>query len=398
MDLSKFTQTPYFERVEELKNDIYKTRFDEIGSMGLLGTYMMMSANISTFLSKWKSENHYKLIQDIQLHRSLSSLDQYYFHLLDEIKVSDKSNILEKSQKTGHIYVTYHTGSYRLFIQQLNRENIPFCLVTEGNYIKEQGEVTHKLFKKLNNNTKELEILPAENPRLIFELTKKLRQGISVVFYIDGNKGATNKGIDDNKNLLKIDFLDNHIYARQGIAFLSYLSKAPLVTAIAKRNSELKNEIQIQRVDTADLRESQSRNDYINVVTKTLYNKLEELLLENPAQWEGWFYIDRFFQRTETETKVNSSVTIDSKSSDLVTLGVDNFVHLIKHSDENMFLVSKKDYKIMKITQYLYKVLSYFKIPKTVKPNMKITIDNNEISWGELEELIDMKFLRPMIS
>jgi lauroyl/myristoyl acyltransferase len=397
MDLSTYNRTTYFENVKNLKSDIYKTKFDEIGSMGLLGTYMMMSANISTFLSKWKSEDHYKLIQDIQFHRTLSSLDQYYFHLLDEIKVTDNTNILEKSQDTGHIYVTYHTGSYRLFIQQLNRENIPFCLVTEGNYIKEQGEVTQKLFKKLNNNSKELEILPAENPRLIFELTKKLRQGTSVVFYIDGNKGATNKDIDDNKNLLKIDFLDNHIYARQGIAFLSYLSNAPLVTAIAKRNSDLENEIHIQPVHTANLRESESRNSFINVVTKILYYQLEELLHECPAQWEGWFYIDRFFQQN-VEAEKNTAVKIDTKSSDLVTLAVDSFVHLIKHSDENMFLVSKKDYKIMKISQYLYKVLSYFKIPKAVKPNMKLTIDDNEVSWSDLEELVEMKFLKPMIA
>ena len=69
-----------------------------------------------------------------------------------------------------------------------------------------------------------------------------------------------------------------------------------------------------------------------------------------------------------------------------------------KTSDENMFLVSKKDYKIMKISQYLYKVLSYFKIPKAVKPNMKLTIDDNEVSWSDLEELVEMKFLKPMIA
>jgi len=130
MDLSIKNKQNYVESIQNISKDIYKTEFDEIESMGLLGMYLMMSANLSTFIPEIKNEDHYKSIQDIQFHRSLSSLDQYYFHLLDELKITDDSNILKKSQNKGHIYVTYHTGSYRLFIQQLNKENIPFCLVS----------------------------------------------------------------------------------------------------------------------------------------------------------------------------------------------------------------------------------------------------------------------------
>ncbi|MAX69690.1 MAG: hypothetical protein CMC76_01095 [Flavobacteriaceae bacterium] len=393
MSLNIDQKQVYNENVNKIRDDVYKTKFDEIESMGLLGTYLMVSANLSTFISDVKSDNHYKVIQDIQFHRSLSSLDQYYFHLLDDLETKDEFNTLEKCHDEGHIFVTYHTGSYRLFIQKLNKENIPFCLVTEGDYIKDQGDVTQTLFKKLNNNKRDLEILPAENPRLIFELIKRLKQGISVVFYIDGNKGASNKSLEENKNLLKINFLNNHIYARQGIAFLSYLSKAPLVTALTKRDKDLNNSICLKPVDTLKLINDNDRNGFINIITKKLYGELESFLKESPEQWEGWFYIDKFFQYEDSQneklkTKVN--FTSDQK----ITLKINQFVHLIKHSDENMFLVSKKDYKIMKITDFLYETLSYFKTPRVVSLNKILSIRDTSINWSMLEELIEMKFLK----
>lgn len=396
MDLKKYNKQSYTESTNQIKKEIYNTKFDEIESMGLLGMYLMISANLSTFVPKIKNEDHYKVIQDIQFHRSLSSLDQYYFYLLDELRIIDDKNVLEKSKNTGHIFVTYHTGSYRLFIQHLNKSNIPFCLVTEGNYIKEQGQVTYELFKKLNDNKRELEILPAENPRLIFELTKRLKMGMSVVFYIDGNTGATDKSLTDNKNLLKIDFLNNHIYARQGIAFLSYLSKAPLVTALAKRDEELNNSITIKPLNTVELLKKYTRNDYINIITKKLYEELGILLSTNPEQWEGWFYIDKFFQHDVIKEK-EPSLKINLNSNKTITLEVDQFIHLIKHSDENMFLVNKKDYKIMKITSYLYNVLSYFKIPKAIDTTKMLNIGSVEVNWNVLEELIEMNFLKTAV-
>ena len=121
MSLNIDQKQVYNENVNKIRDDVYKTKFDEIESMGLLGTYLMVSANLSTFISDVKSDNHYKVIQDIQFHRSLSSLDQYYFHLLDDLETKDEFNTLEKCHDEGHIFVTYHTGSYRLFIQKLNK-------------------------------------------------------------------------------------------------------------------------------------------------------------------------------------------------------------------------------------------------------------------------------------
>jgi len=385
--------------IKTLKNDIYNTPFDEIGDMGLLGRYLTISANLSTYFSELSNDEHFKIIQDIQFHRSLSNIDQYYHQLLlSNLKINDQSNVIEHSYTTGHIFVTYHTGSYRMFIQHLIKQNIPFCLVTEERYIKEQGATTQNIYKQISKNKhKELEILPAENPRLIFELTKRLRKGISVVFYIDGNTGATTKKLSENSNLLKINFLNHHIYARQGIAFLAYLSKSPMATVVAKRDKKLNNIIQLKSVETIELMQKYTRNDFINNITEKLYQELELFLKNNFEQWEGWFYVHKFFQQKITIGDLNiEEEGVSNKLTKFATITIDQFIHLIKYDEEHVFLVMKKDYQIMKITNLLYDVLSFFKVPKKIKSKKALIFNNQEISWKVVKELIKMNILKPI--
>jgi lauroyl/myristoyl acyltransferase len=385
-------QETYIDCVKNLRKDIYSIPIDEIKNMGLLGTYLIISANLLRYLPKLNNDTQYKVIQDIQFNRNLSIKDQYYFDLLNTLKVYDKSNIIENSFSKSFIFVTFHTGSYRLFLQLLSRKNVPFTLVTEERFIKEQGDTVKNIFKKLRENpNEELEILPAENPRLIFELVNRLKNGISVVFYIDGNTGATDKNLNENKNLLKIDFLNHHIYARQGVAYLVYLSKAPIAVAIAKRNKDLSNRLLIKPMNLNSL-QKKNRTDFINIVTKKLYGELENFLRKYPEQWEGWFYIDKFF-KTETLENNEPRKKIENFSKKVV-LCIDEFIFLMKNGDEHSFLVSKKDYQIMQITDSLYEILDFFKTPRTLMPKKSFMVGNNNVEWNVITELLEMNFLK----
>lgn len=388
----------YQKEVENLKGEIYNTRFDEIRNMGLLGRYLTISANLSTFLPMLKDEKHYKIIQNIQFHRSLSNIDQFYPELLlEKLMINDKYNVINGIKNKAHIIVTYHTGSYRTVIQYLNKKDISFCLVTEKRYIKEQGITTQKLYKKINKDKKELEILPAENPRLLFDLVHRLRKGISIVFYIDGNTGSTKKKLSENKNLLKINFLRHHIYARQGIAFLAYLSKAPLSTMIIKRDKNLNNTIYVKPVETIDLIKKYNRNSFIHFITKELYQELEHFLDNNIEQWEGWFYIDKFFHSTKPCLDTNTCERKKTyKIASVVTLLINEFIHLIAYDDERIFLVKKREYQILRITKKLYDILTYFKVPKKITTKEALVIHDQKIEWKIINELIEMDYLKPI--
>jgi lauroyl/myristoyl acyltransferase len=386
--------TAYLQNVQNLRKNIYKTNFNEIENMGLLGTYLMVSANLLAYLPEFSNDDQYRIIQDIQFHRALSNVDQHYLSLLNEVKIIDKSNILENSRYNSHIFVTYHTGSYRMFIQHLIKEKIPFCLVTEERFKKEQGEVAQKIFREIRENQNEdLEILIAENPRLIFELISRLKNGISVVFYIDGNTGVTEKKLDDNKNLLRINFLSHHIYARQGIALLAYLSKSPLAIAIAKRNKNLSNTIQIKPVPTIGMMKKYNRNDFTKNITQKLYRELENFLKKSPEQWEGWFYIDKFFQMDNVFNEFIKP-TEALEFSMPVTLVLDQFAHLSNLDGENCFLITRRNFQIMKITKPLFEVLNFFKEPRQIILNKRLLINNQEIDKEFLIDLIELKFLK----
>lgn len=385
----------YKNNVENLRSKIYSTGFDEMTKMGLLSTYLTVSANVATYFPNINNIEHHKLVQNIQFHRALSYVDQHFHHLLDTVLIEDSSNVLAQSLTQSHIYVTYHTGSYRMFIQHLNRNNVPFCMVTQQKFIDDQGETVQKLIKEVaNDENKELEILPAENPRLLFELLKRLKNGISVVFYIDGNTGASDKKANENSNLFKMDFLGHHIFARQGIALLAYLSKVPLATAIATRSSDLSNTIQIKSIETISLIEQYSRNDFINLVTQTLYKELEDFLIKNLEQWEGWFYIHKFFE-TEDLENLKSNILLDPNCTHPITVATDQFIHMLKHDEKNIFLVKKKEYQVMKISEYVYDVLIFFNEPKQININKDLVIHNRVTEWSIIKELIEMNFLKP---
>jgi len=275
----------------------------------------------------------------------------------------------------------------------LRKMNISFCLVTEERFIEKQGATIQKLYKQIRKESDKLEILSAENPRLIFELINRLRKRVSVVFYIDGNTGALEKKLEQNKNLLKIDFLSHHIYARQGIAFLAYLSKSPIAIVLAERSENLDNIIYINPVKTIELIKKLNRKDYINSVTKILYHELELFLRKNPTQWEGWFYIHKFFENKALLNKRKEFIYNYPKS---ITLEIDQFIHLIKYDDKHIFLVKKKDYQIMKITNLMFEILNFFKSPKKIKPNKSLVLKQQKFSWTFIKELIEIELINPI--
>src|SRR5579872_7405132 len=212
------TKGEYIMAVNEARGEIFNTPFEEMKNLGLFRAYSLMSASILRYLSHFKKEEHYGLIQEIQFNKNLALIDQFHFDLLNELQISDPDNLLEKSRSASQIFVTYHTGSYRMFIALLVQKRIPFCIVTDESFIDEQQELVNELHRRLSqylnrDYDKEFEILKAQDPKLIFKLNERLNTGVSVVFYIDGNTGVSSD-LKANSNLLKIKFLDYFINAR----------------------------------------------------------------------------------------------------------------------------------------------------------------------------------------
>jgi lauroyl/myristoyl acyltransferase len=303
----------------------------------------------------------------MQYHRSISSIDLLYPSLIENTKFNDNSNILEQSKTKSHIFVGYHAGSYNMILRCLAEKNIPFCVVANNDYIKDYEKIVQELYKDLphDNSSERLQIFSAEDPKLLLKLTKNLSIGISVFIFIDGNSGTKKNDFSNDKNLLKIDFLNHHIYARQGVAFLSYLSKAPIVTVVAKRDENLNNNVTLNLLKTDELlANSTNRSDFINSITKKIYKELEVYLINNYEQWAGWLYLHNFFDTDD----ISEELTTDTKTLNFsdTKFTVSQYIHLVKHDENNIFLVKKKKYEIMRIERFLFDVLTYFQTPRRI--------------------------------
>jgi len=383
--------TNYCEDVEIIKSRIYNTAVNDSEINGLLWSFLTVSANLSTFMPGLKSSDHHKIVQNMEFHRALSAMDLLYPSLHENTEIHDEFKVLEQSHDKAHIFVGYHSGCYNMLLRCIAAKNIPFCIVANTDYKNNFEHIVQDLYTNIAiENRDALEIFVAEDPRLLLKLTKKLSAGVSVFIFIDGNAGTKENHFSDDKNLLKIDFLNHHIYARQGVAYLAYLSKAPIATVIAKRDSELNNSVKIDLIKTVDYAANHSRVDFINLITKRIYKVLENLLVEDYEQWSGWFYVHHFFDTNIISEQTSiTACKLDGRTKIILN----EFVHLIKHNDNNIFLVMKKNYEIMRIERYLYDVLTYFKTARRISAATPLTIDDDIVASEFIEELIEMNYL-----
>jgi len=388
----------FSQRAKTIKQDLNKIKFKDLGKLenkGILWSYFVVSSNLLTFLPHIKPENHYKIVKDIQYHRSLSEIDITYPSLIKKTKVYDKYNVVESCFSESYIFVSYHAGSYNLFIRHLANKNVPFCVVANNDYLEKHKITAQKLYSDVsvqNKTLKNLQLFSAEDPKLLLKLIRKLREGVSVYIFIDGNSGTKKNDFNNDKNLLKINFLGHHIYARQGVALLAYLSKSSIATIIAKRNLNLNNTIKVNLIKTNKLIKKYNRNDFVSLITKKLYKDLESFLKNNYEQWSGWFYIHNFFNTEE----LTENITFENKKFSFGTKKfiINEYYHLIKYDDENIFIVMKNNYRIEKIEKYLYEVLTYFEKPKIITSEKPLIINYQKVSWGFLKELIELNYIK----
>jgi KDO2-lipid IV(A) lauroyltransferase len=383
-------ESDYFKKAKEIENIINHTKFSDLESLGLLGTYMMLSSNLLKYLPKIELENHFEIIKKIQYYRAISNLDQYYLNLQDKLKIVN-GNLLNYTSTKGCIFVTYHTGSYRLFIQHLMCQNVPFSLVTEKKFIVEQNQIVQSIYRNIRKDEKaKLDILEAENPKLLLELRRRLLDGISIVFYIDGNTGTKTSKNEINHNLIKIKFLQSYLWARKGISYLAYITDAPLITALSRKNKKLKNEIYLNEIEYRHLKKEKKRDEFNLLMTRRIYKKLNDFLYKNPEQWEGWFYVDKFFLKEKNFSKNKIKI----KAGESYKILLNDYVFLLKYNNEKYFTINRKKFEVNYISKELFEVLNFFKNKKIIVFSTKTLSNKEGLKMKFVQELLDYDYLK----
>ncbi len=387
-------KTRYLHEIKKIKKRILEIDIENLKEKGLQWTFFIISGNLANFLPKIPKNKHYEIIKEIYYNRSLNNLDLWYPFLLRKIKIIDNDNGLELAKNNSFIFVSYHAGAYNLILSYLFNKKIPLCLVVSEEYLLEHGKTIQDLYKKIpGNEGKEIVMISSNEIFLLRKLALKLKEGYSVFFFIDGNTGVQKKDFETKKNLLKIKFLQHHIYVRQGIALLAYLSKKNIITITAERRGEINNVFRVKLVDINNIFiKFNNRKLFIEYLTKNLYKTLEEYLKTNYKQWIGWFYIHHYFNPDELEQNYSFDEK-DKLKKNKIKLVTNEFIHLFKIKNK-FFLIQKLKYEILEIDEPLFEILTFFLKERNIDYKNPLSIKDYNVNWNFIEELIIMKYLK----
>ena len=356
----------YNEHVQRLKENS-KMHWAKVREKMRLRQYYFTMANFKNLLPETiEGQKHEEVYQKLLYMRELSPLDaNEYAEKIDECKIrGDVEEIIDRKNEPK-IFCVYHTGSYRAIMGYLSMLGYDFSLVIDQNVYENQSQNIHAIVSKVNAEYKvnsDFSLINAEDFDAAMKMVKQIRQGKSLVLYIDGNTGTGGVFRHDEK-LEGVDFFGKRLLARQGIAYISFLTNTPIVPVLSYRENMDEKVVSLENVvleflPKIDPASSKSRKMYCRQSTQLLYKHLEDLLRKYPLQWEGWLYVHKYFDEeklngfepglfTQTAPIEREALVFNEWDYGLFTFGDQYF--LFNFNSYKTFEIQKTEFDLLKI-------------------------------------------------
>ena len=241
---------------------------------------------LNYYLPYQSEQDELAFYNKIRLSQALASTDQEYSSLLlESCSLNQTGKNVLKQTNMQFIFTTFHYCSYRLLPFLLGKAGFDICLVVTKDVLSKQAHQYLDLKQQGNYNIR-FKILDAESKTIVKECIKAIRSGYSMLFYIDGNAGVGGMNRRDD-SLIEVNFLSKKLLSRKGIAFLSSLTKKPIVPVVANKTSF--NKLTFDFAQPLAIPERTDRA--LQQTTQKIYSKLEPYLRCSPYKWEAWLYL-----------------------------------------------------------------------------------------------------------
>jgi len=319
------------------------------------GQLNMVSAALVNYLPDIDTSAHEEIYKNILLHKKLSILEQSTYDSLEYVEMENLSpEILTQLKSKPTIICTFHTGSYRLLNLFLINNKIPFSLVIGKDIAEQEGASFHNQYNTLtrNNDAADFSIIDAEKPNVGLQMLRELKKGRSLVLYMDGNTGA-GAATTKNDNRCVVNFLNQQLFARKGIAFLAHAANVPIIIAASYRKSW--EQIRLKFFDPIIPDTKIERGEFAEAATQQIYNMVAPIIKQYPEQWEAWLYIHK------VANIVNSNKDLQKSKRRSVVSGkicLDSFQFGIFKLNGAPILLRKNSYSFYEINHQLYNLLS----------------------------------------
>ncbi len=348
---------------------IVMNKFNIYNDNDLMGKYNLVSAGLYNFLPDIEFENHESIFENILFHQKRGIENQKNFSHLDQAEILGLKQVNNSYKLHQSIFCSFHLGSYRLINLFLIKNKIAYTLVISKRLLKEQGnDYLDFYIKQCDRDVVGFEVIDADSPTSTMNMVKHLKNGRSLLIYTDGNLGS---GVDikNSRNTCLIDFMSQKIYARTGVAYLSYLLNIPIIPVFSYLSTKNKDVLKFEKQIMPD--QKSTKLEYCKYVTSLIYGNAEALIRRYPDQWEGWLYlhkiavIDKIFENKRScfnlKNTSNTNLIFNKLDFGLFQIG------------STYYLFQKKGYKSYKIQKYLYKLLL-----DNIRTLKKIQIENHE--------------------
>ncbi|WP_407483255.1 hypothetical protein [Elizabethkingia meningoseptica] len=294
--------------------------------------YLLFKSNIRKYLL---IENPERLFSE------LINIPEQENHVIKNFDWNTEINISQPSQC---IYVTMHLGPYKTIIASIISNAINLCIpVTEYIYINKKGEYMkgiESIKEKVNGN---ISIVNIETREGLSQLIKNIRNGYSVLLYLDGNSGFGGMERDDDK-LIKITFFKQTIYVRKGAYKLAHLLKLSIIPVVSFFNTQGTPQIEYLNDWKTDII-NQSEVD----VMQQLWEIYEKYISLYKGQWEAWTYANIYSR--EQDISKNKKQNKNISNTNLLIFNSQRFDFII---DNDKYFI----YDLLKNIKY--------KVPKTL--------------------------------
>lgn len=321
----------------------------------LNGQLNMVSAALVNYLPETPIKQHEEIFKNILLHKKLSILEQSTYEALDYVEMENLTvEILGQLKTKPVIICTFHSGSYRILNLFLTKNKIPYSLVMGKDVVQQEGASFHSLYNSLpgNNEQSDFNIIDAEKANVGLQMLKELKKGRSLLLYIDGNTGA-GAATTKNDNRCTVNFLNQQLYARKGIAFLAHAAKVPIVTIVSYRKSW--ENICLKFCDPIFPDANKERAIFAEEATQHIYDLFAHTIKKYPEQWEGWLYIHKAANIINPTSSIQQRKRAGAGSE---KISLDSFRFGIFKLNGISFLMRKDNYSFYEINNQVYDLLT----------------------------------------
>ncbi len=289
----RITRTVLKNRIVVLTEEYFNNLVVNIGvfQFVLLKIYLTVKAS-SSFLAKsycrWFLKRSERIKKDPK--KLWKSFFKYYHRFqIDDIHHLDRA--LEGGK--GALLCAFHLGYYRVLPDYITSLGYPLKILVDRNvYNKEFARTEKRLAAKREIlGIKPFEFIIAEDVTIAMKILKSLNNNEVILFYLDGNTGV---GSNQKKSDI-VPFLSQALYIRKGAVQLALKNGTPILPILSLWKPNMQPGFRVY--SPIIYPDQMLTGENASEVGRALYKFFENIIQNDPVQWDQWFDCHRFWVR-----------------------------------------------------------------------------------------------------